>query len=79
MKEFSSTLKRTDSSTFRARVCLFFFFLTKKVVSCCIKFIFVVKDWIIVIGSEKRLSFAFYVCPQRKYYTPYGKISFQIL
>ena len=25
----------------------------KKVVSCCIKFIFVVKDWIIVISSEK--------------------------
>ena len=25
----------------------------KKVVSCCIEFIFVVKDWIIVISSEK--------------------------
>ena len=25
----------------------------KKVVSCCIKFIFVVKDWIIVVSSEK--------------------------
>ena len=51
MKEFSSILKRTDSSAFRARVCLFF--LVKKVVSCCIKFIFVVKDWLIVINSEK--------------------------
>ena len=51
MKEFSSILKRTDSSAFRARVCLFF--LVKKVVSCCIKFIFVVNDWIIVISSEK--------------------------
>ena len=51
MKEFSSILKRTDSSAFRARVCLFL--LMKKVVSCCIKFIFVVKDWIIVISSEK--------------------------
>ena len=27
--------------------------LIKKVVSCCIKFIFVVKDWIVVISSEK--------------------------
>ena len=52
MKEFSSILKRTDSSAFRARVCLFFL-NEKKVVSCCIKFIFVVKDWIIVISSEK--------------------------
>ena len=51
MKEFSSILKRTDSSAFRARVCLFF--LVKKVVRCCIKFIFVVKDWLIVISSEK--------------------------
>ena len=25
----------------------------KKVVSCCVKFIFVVKDWIVVISSEK--------------------------
>ena len=33
MKEFS-ILKRTDSSAFRARVCLFF--LIKKFVSCCI-------------------------------------------
>ena len=32
------------------------FFLMKKVVSCCIKFIFVVKDWIIVISSEKGYS-----------------------
>ena len=55
MKEFSSILKRTDSSAFRARVCLFFF-LMKKVVSCCIKFTFVVKDWIIVISSEKDYS-----------------------
>ena len=51
MKEFSSILKRTDSSAFRARVCLFF--LMKKVVSSCIKFTFLVKDWIIVISSEK--------------------------
>ena len=51
MKEFSSILKRTDSSAFRARVCLFL--LMKKVVSCCIKLIFVVKDLIIVISSEK--------------------------
>ena len=29
------------------------FFLIKKVVSCCFKFIFVVKDWIIVISREK--------------------------
>ena len=50
MQEFCSFLKRTDSSAFRTRV---FFFLMKKVVSCCIKFIFVVKDWIIVISSEK--------------------------
>ena len=28
----------------------------KKVVSCCIKFTFVVKDWIIVINSEKDYS-----------------------
>ena len=55
MKEVSSILKRTDSSAFRARVCLFFF-LMKKVVSCCIKFTFVVKDWIIVISSEKDYS-----------------------
>ena len=48
MKEFSSILKRTDSSAFRARVRLFFFFNEK---SC--KFIFVVKDWIVVIDSEK--------------------------
>ena len=54
MKEVSSILKRTDSSAFRARVCLFF--LVKKVVSCCIKFTFVVKDWIIVISSEKDYS-----------------------
>ena len=47
MKEFSSILKRTDSSAFRARVCLFF--LIKK----SSKFIFVVKDCIIVIGSEQ--------------------------
>ena len=53
MKEFSSILKRTDSSAFRARVCLFFFLLMKKVVSSCIKFTFLVKDWIIVISSEK--------------------------
>ena len=78
MKEFSSILKWTDSSAFRARVCLFFF-LMKKVVSCCIKFIFVVKDWIIVISSEKGYRLLSYVCPQRKYYTPYGKIFFQIL
>ena len=78
MKEFSSILKRTDSSAFRARVCLFFL-NEKKVVSCCIKFIFVVKDWIIVISSEKGYRLLSYVCPQRKYYTPYGKIFFQIL
>ena len=74
---YSKTDRLVDFSS--SSLSFFFFFLTKKVVSCCIKFIFVVKDWIIVIGSEKRLSFAFYVCPQRKYYTPYGKISFQIL
>ena len=34
MKEFSSILKQTDSSAFRARVCLFFFI--EKFVSCCI-------------------------------------------
>ena len=50
----------------------------KKVVSCCIEFIFVVKDWIIVISSEKGYRLLSYVCPQRKYYTPYGKIFFQI-
>ena len=48
MKEFSSILKRTDSSDFRARVCLLFFFNEKRS-----KFIFVVKDYIIVIGSEQ--------------------------
>ena len=74
MKEVSSILKRTDSSAFRARVCLFF--LVKKVVSCCIKFIFVVKDW---ISNENGYSLLSYVCPQRKYYTPYAKIFFQIL
>ena len=51
MKEFSFILKLTDSSAFRVRVCVFFF--NEKVVSCCIKFIFVVKDWVIVISSEK--------------------------
>ena len=31
-------------------------------------FIFVVKDWIIVISSEKGYRLLSYVCPQRKYY-----------
>ena len=78
-KEFSSILKRTDSSAFGRRVCLFFFWKkTKKVVSCCIKFIFVEQDWIIVISSEEGYRLLSCVCPQRKYYTPYAKIFFQI-
>ena len=39
----------------------------------------VVKDWIIVVMSKKGYRLLSYVCPQRKYYTPYGKIFFQIL
>ena len=39
-------------------------------------FIFVVKDW---ISSENGYSLFSYVCPQRKYNTPYGKIFFQTL
>ena len=42
-------------------------------------FTFVVKDWIIVVMSKKGYRLPSYVCPQRKYYTPYGKIFFQIL
>ena len=33
----------------------------------------------IAIGSEKGYRLLSYVCPQRKYYTPYGKIFFHIL
>ena len=65
MKEFSSILT-TDSSAFRARVCLFFFLC--KVVSCCI-----------TVSSVKGYRLLSYVYPQRKYYTPYGKIFFQKL
>ena len=80
MKEVSSILKRQDSSAFRARVCVFFF-LKKKSCKLLLKrlFIFVVKDWIIVVCSEKGYRLLSYVCPQRKYYTPYGKIFSQIL
>ena len=42
-------------------------------------FIFVVKDWIIAISGKKGYRLFSYVCPQRKYYTPYGKMFFQIL
>ena len=42
-------------------------------------FIFVVKDWIIAISGKKGYRLLSYVCPQRKYYTPYGKMFFQIL
>ena len=49
MKEFSSILTR-DSSAFRARICLFL----KKMV----------KDWIIVIGSQKGYRLLSYVSPQ---------------
>ena len=34
------------------------------------------KDWIIVISIEKGYRLLSYVCPQEKYYTPYGKIFF---
>ena len=40
-------------------------------------FIFV--DRIIVISSEKGNCLLSYVCRQRTYYTPYGKIFFQTL
>ena len=81
MKEFSSI---QNGQTRRLFVLEFVFFLlplgNEKVVSCRINFIFVVKDWIIVISSEKGYRLiTVYVCPQRKYYTPYGKIFFQIL
>ena len=66
-----------DSSAFRARVYLFFF-LEYKVVSCVLTFIFEVKDWI-TISSVKGYHLLSYVFPQRKYYTPYGKLFFQIL
>ena len=66
MKEFFSILKRTDSSAFRARVCLFF--LTKK--GCCgIKVYICNERLIIVISSEKGYRLLSYVCPQRKLYT----------
>ena len=42
-------------------------------------FIFVVKDWIIATSGKKGYRLLSYVCPQRKYYTPYGKMFFQIL
>ena len=74
MEGFSSIVKRTDSSAFRARVCLF---LIKKV--ALLTFIFVVQDRIIIISSEKGYPLLSYVCFQRKYYTPYGKIFFQML
>ena len=69
MKEFFSILKRTDSSAFRARVRLFFFLTKIGVSRCGIK---------VYICSE-RLEYGYDVCPQRKHYTPYGKIFFQIL
>ena len=56
-------------------VCLLFF--KYKVLSRSITFIFVVKDWI-TVSSVKGYRLLSYVCPQRKYYTPYGKIFFQI-
>ena len=42
-------------------------------------FTFVVKDWIIVVTSKKGYRLPSCVCPQRKYYSPYGKIFVQIL
>ena len=49
MKEFSSILKRTDSSAFRSRVCLFFY---EKSCKLLYQRLCVVKDWIIVISSK---------------------------
>ena len=69
MKEFSSILKRTDSPAFRAWV-------KKKLKVTVLTFLFEVKDWIIVISIEKGYRLLSYVCPQGKYYTPYGKIFF---
>ena len=37
------------------------------------------KDRIIIISSEEGYRLLSYVCPQRKYYTPHGKIFFQML
>ena len=56
-----------------------FFFFNKKVVSCCINVYTCSERLTIVISSEKGYRLLSYVCPQRKYYTPYGKIFFQIL
>ena len=52
MKEFSSILKLTDSSTFRARICVLF---NRKVVSCCIKFIVYLIAFITSIETEALL------------------------
>ena len=64
MKEFFSILT-TDSTAFRPQICLFNY--KKKV-----------KDWIIVVVSEKGYRLLSYVSPQRKY-APYGKTFYQIL
>ena len=37
------------------------------------------KDRIIIISSEEGYRLLSYVCPQRKYYIPHGKIFFQML
>ena len=61
----SSPVFKRQTRFFSARVCR------------SITFIFVVKDWI-TVSSVKGYRLLSYVCPQRKYYTPYGKIFFQI-
>ena len=62
-----SSILTTDSSSFRAPVCLFFFLLKCKVVSCCI-----------TVSSVKGYRLLSYIYPQRRYYTPYSKVFFQI-
>ena len=76
MKEFSSILKRTDSPAFRAECfssfLFFLFFNKKKLLVAVLTFIFVVRDWIIVISSQKGYRLLSYVSPQRKYYKRNG-------
>ena len=78
-KERVLLYSKTDRLAGFSSPSLSFFFLLKKLWVAVLTFIFVVKDWIIVISSEKGYRLLSYVCPQRKYYTPYGKIFFQIL
>ena len=57
-----------------------FFFLIKKVVSYCSNVYICSERLDYCCYEQERLSFAVLcLCPQRKYYTPYGKIFVQIL